>query len=77
MLEARTALESVIQRLTSLGRLYSNGYQVRVGDVATHDALFCDLLVHPSILFLVKAYLANTARCATWSSNTLLPNMDQ
>ena len=28
VLEARASLESVIQRLTSMGRLYSNGYQV-------------------------------------------------
>jgi len=56
-LEARASLERVTHHLTSLGHVYSNGYQIRVPDIALHDALFCDLLVHPSILFLVKSYL--------------------
>ena len=32
--------------------------------------------VHPSILYLVRSYLGRSARAATWSSNTLLANMD-
>lgn len=74
--EARDSLDRIVTHGTRHRLLYSNGYQVRVPDLAVHDALFSDLLVHPSILFLVRAYLGNSARAATWSSNTLLPHMD-
>ena len=70
--EARDILDGLVAAGTAQGLFYSNGYQVRVPDVARHDALFADLLVHPAVLFLVRQYLGKGARAATWSSNTLL-----
>ena len=65
-------LDGLVAAGTAQGLFYSNDYQVRVPDVARHDALFADLLVHPAVLFLVRQYLGKGARAATWSSNTLL-----
>ncbi|EKX44488.1 hypothetical protein GUITHDRAFT_109608 [Guillardia theta CCMP2712] len=70
--DARDALQGILERSTG----GSDGYQIRIPDVAVHHPLFGELLVHPVILFLVRSYLGRYARCATWSSNTLLPKMD-
>jgi len=42
--EARDVLDRVVTLGTAHGFLYSNGYQVRVPNVAVHDVLFSDLL---------------------------------
>ena len=49
--------------------------QVRVADILHHHQLFAELLLHPAVLAVVQRLLHNDFRCATWSSNTLLPNM--
>ena len=42
--EARDVLDRVVALGTAHGFLYSNGYQVRVPNVAVHDVLLSDLL---------------------------------
>ena len=74
--EVRDTLDRIVSKGVENGLFYSNGYQVRVPDVAIHDSVFSELLVHPLILYLVRTYLGKSARAATWSSNTLLPHMD-
>jgi ectoine hydroxylase-related dioxygenase (phytanoyl-CoA dioxygenase family) len=49
--------------------------QLRVPDLLRRHPLFAELLLHPAVLSVVQRLLHNDFRCATWSSNTLLPNM--
>jgi ectoine hydroxylase-related dioxygenase (phytanoyl-CoA dioxygenase family) len=49
--------------------------QLRVPSILPHHQLFAELLLHPAVLSVVQTLLHNDFRCATWSSNTLLPNM--
>eukprot|EP00276_Gloeochaete_wittrockiana_P009671 CAMPEP_0184645984 /NCGR_PEP_ID=MMETSP0308-20130426/2616_1 /TAXON_ID=38269 /ORGANISM="Gloeochaete witrockiana, Strain SAG 46.84" /LENGTH=279 /DNA_ID=CAMNT_0027075579 /DNA_START=1711 /DNA_END=2550 /DNA_ORIENTATION=+ len=60
---------------TSVGKKYPSArpIQVRVGELLSRRLSFCRLLMHPSVLSVVRAYLGNNMRLATWSSNTLLP----
>eukprot|EP00960_Hanusia_phi_P051818 761042-Hanusia_phi.AAC.1 len=62
--DARDALQSIIQR--SMGG--SDGYQIRIPDIAVHHPLFGELLVHPAILVGMPDVLHGRAThyCRTW-----------
>lgn len=73
--DAKDVLERAQQ---SAGRveLHSDApQQVRVPDLLPQHQLFSELLLHPAVLAIVQRLLHNDFRCATWSSNTLLPHM--
>jgi hypothetical protein len=45
----------------------------RVGRIAVKHQIFRDLMVHPTIVALWRAWLGNDMVCSTWSGNTLFP----
>ena len=51
--DARDALQGILERSTG----GSDGYQIRIPDVAVHHPLFGELLVHPVILVMLDASL--------------------
>lgn len=54
----------------------SNEVQHRIAELLTADnssPLIAQLICHPAVLEVVKGFLGAKCRCATFSSNTLLP----
>jgi ectoine hydroxylase-related dioxygenase (phytanoyl-CoA dioxygenase family) len=77
--EVADVKEALERAQRAAGRVEIHGdapQQVRVPDILVHDALFSELLLQPAVLAVVQRLLHNDFRCATWSSNTLLPNMN-
>jgi ectoine hydroxylase-related dioxygenase (phytanoyl-CoA dioxygenase family) len=76
--EAADVKETLELAEKSAGRVEFHGdvpQQVRVPNILVHHQVFAELLLHPAVLAIVQRLLHNDFRCATWSSNTLLPHM--
>ena len=76
--EAADVKEILERAEQSAGRVELHGdlpQQVRVPSILVHHQVFAELLLHPAVLAIVQRLLHDDFRCATWSSNTLLPSM--
>lgn len=51
--------------------------QVRIGDLVTRDAAYAHVVTHPVLLGIIRRELGTTIRCASFSSNTLLPHVTE
>jgi ectoine hydroxylase-related dioxygenase (phytanoyl-CoA dioxygenase family) len=76
--DAADVKEALERAQESAGRVEMHGgapQQVRVPDILLQHPVFAELLLHPAVTAVVQRLLHNDFRCATWSSNTLLPRM--
>ncbi|MEC7281440.1 MAG: phytanoyl-CoA dioxygenase family protein [Verrucomicrobiota bacterium] len=50
--------------------------QVRLGDLVARDAAFAHVITHPVLLAILRREFGTSIRCSSFSSNTLLPQIE-
>lgn len=73
--EARSILERLLEDEATEGTWRARTQ--RVARIAVKDPIFVELMAHPLIVALWKAYLDEDVICSTWTSNTAYPGFDR
>ena len=73
--EARTVLERLLAEEATEGTWRTRTQ--RVARIAVKDPIFVELMAHPLIHALWKAYLDEDVICSTWTANTTYPGYNR